>query len=95
MTKKALINTNYFVQDEVYGTCNQIDQIVEQGQEFKVHSSLLWVDCPDDINPQYFLRRPNGTFIVKKEIIDHLNRQTYTEPEKRNFYLNYNNNISV
>lgn len=95
MTKKALINPNYFVQDEVYGNCNQIDQIVEQGQDFKVHSSLLWVDCPDYVIAPYFLRKTNGTFIVKKKFMDQLILEPQTEPDKRDFYLNYNNNIPV
>jgi hypothetical protein len=57
MAKKALVSTV-----EPYGQDNtgyRVVQVVEVGQEFEVHSSLVWKDCSDDIVPNMWWYKPD------------------------------------
>lgn len=65
MTKKALVST---VEGE--STAQRITEVVDVGNEFEVHSSLVWKDCADDVTPEHFYNSETNTFFKDNTLLN-------------------------
>jgi len=66
MTKKALISTI-----EGTATAQRVVEVVDVGNEFDVHSNLVWKDCADDITAEHHLyNSETNTFYKDTTILD-------------------------
>jgi hypothetical protein len=58
MSRKALISMN-----ERRESGYRVAQVVDENQTFKVHPSLVWIECSDDIvADHYWYDNVNNTF---------------------------------
>jgi len=88
MTKKALVNTN-----ESKGQDNRgyrVLEVVDSGNEFEVHSSMEWKDCPDSIESyDYWYDPTTNTFRILPDAVHQSTAGALAEDAEGNLIEDY------